>query len=155
MKGFNFMPTSKRVKYFFILATGLVFVVGYFLTYVYSIYGNKIVVMDVKKDAFRVEVVSTPDKLARGLGKRKKLCDSCAMLFVFQKEGNYSFWMKDMLFPLDIIWIYDNKVVDIEKNVQADFGGILTPKNSVDAVLEINAGKSDKLGIEVGDELKF
>lgn len=149
------MPNIKRVIYFLIFGAVVIFVVRYFLTHSYSIYGNRVIIIEIGDNELHTEVVSTPDKLARGLGKRRKLCDSCAMLFVFQKDGKHSFWMKDMLLPLDIIWIDDNKIVNIEKNIQADFDGVLTPEADADAVLEINAGKADKLGIMVGDEIKF
>lgn len=149
------MPNIKRAAYFFVFGVILVLVVEYFLTDFYSPYGNKIASVGIGDHMFSAEVVSTPDKLAKGLGKRKKLCDSCAMLFVFQKAGRHSFWMKDMLFPIDIIWIKENRIAFIEKNVQTSFDGVLTPKTDADAVLEINAGKTDELGFDVGDEIMF
>lgn len=60
------------------------------------------------------EVARTPEEMQRGLMFRESLCDACGMLFVFGKEGFYSFWMKDTLIPLDIIFIDANlTVVDI------------------------------------------
>ena len=63
----------------------------------------------------------------------------------------YSFWMKDMRFPLDIIWIKNGEVVHVEKNVLENFSGILSPQVDADSVLEINAGNVDKLDIKIGD----
>ncbi|MEI7621190.1 MAG: DUF192 domain-containing protein, partial [Candidatus Moraniibacteriota bacterium] len=81
----------------------------------------------------------------------QNLCVDCGMLFVFDNPDKYAFWMKDMQFALDILWLKDGKVVFLEKNILPTFKGTLTPTEDADQVLEINAGKVDELGIEVGD----
>jgi uncharacterized membrane protein (UPF0127 family) len=63
--------------------------------------------------------------------------------------------MKDMKFPLDIIWISENKIVHIEKNVSEKFSGILSPPVDADEVIEINAGLSDQYGFKLGNEVRF
>lgn len=108
----------------------------------------------VKGQKFSVEVVSTPEKLALGLGKRDSLCSSCGMLFRFGGKGIRSFWMKDMRFPLDIIWIADGKIVYIARNISFDYKGIISPDIGADEVLEINAGLCNKFNFAVGDEIK-
>ena len=60
--------------------------------------------------------------------------------------------MKDMRFPLDIIWIKNGEVVYVEKNVSEKFSGTLSPQAEADSVLEINAGNADKLSIKVGNK---
>jgi len=60
-----------------------------------------------------------------------------------------------MRFPLDIVWIDNDTIVHIEKNVQPDFAGIITPSENADTVLEINAGVADKTGLKVGDKAGF
>lgn len=66
-----------------------------------------------------VEPVYTEAAREHGLSGRKYLAKNSGMLFVFPKEDYYAFWMKDMLFPIDIIWMDKNyKVVYIKKNVQ-------------------------------------
>ncbi len=109
----------------------------------------------IKDEPFKVEMAVTDAERMRGLSGRKSLCQKCSMLFIFEKPGNYSFWMKDMLFPLDIIWILDDRIVHIAKDVSPEFKGSIRPENIADKVLEINADLSDKYGLEIGDEVKF
>lgn len=96
-----------------------------------------------------VEVVNTPESRAKGLSDRKSLCNNCGMLFDFGVEDTIpGFWMKDMLIPIDIIWINDGSIVGIENNVHPEPGkrdAELTkysPSGSIDYVLEVNAGFS-------------
>ncbi len=109
------------------------------------------------KGALTAEVVSTKSARAQGLSGRTKMKDNEGMLFIFETPGKYGFWMKDMLFALDIVWINNNGiVVSIERNVTPES----YPKafiNHADAsyVLEINAGDSEKLGLYLGSKVKF
>lgn len=110
-----------------------------------------------------IEIANTPELRNKGLSGRTSLDESSGMLFVFDTQDvSPIFWMKDMLIPLDIIWIDDDKVVSINKNVQAPKAGTLdrdlekyTPPTNVDYVLEVTAGFSDKNNIKIGDETKF
>jgi len=62
---------------------------------------------------FSVELAQTPKEREKGLSDRAELCDQCGMLFIFENNNYHSFWMKDTLIPLDIIWIDENwQVVD-------------------------------------------
>lgn len=122
---------------------------------IYSIYGNKIKKISINDSIFRAEMVSNSEKIQKGLGERKKICQKCAMLFQFPDSEKHSFWMKGMLFPLDIIWISNGKVVHIEKNVSEKFSGVLSPQTEADQVLEINAGLADGMGVKIGDSLVF
>lgn len=90
-----------------------------------------------------VEKVASPESRAKGLSDRDTLCPDCAMLFRFDTEGAYGFWMKDMRFPIDIAWIREGKIVHIERRVPADFKGTMTPRVPADTVLETNAGDLD------------
>jgi uncharacterized protein len=104
-----------------------------------------------------VEIAATPEKRALGLSGRESLCPDCAMLFIFEKPGAYSFWMKDMQFNLDIIWISGNEIVGISKNVSYERGTseVVSPPAPVDKVLEINAGTSASLNLKAGDKVEF
>jgi uncharacterized membrane protein (UPF0127 family) len=81
------------------------------------------------------------------------------MLFIFEKPGRYGFWMKDMLFPLDIIWINQNGiVVNVERGVTPEtYKEKKIYINQADAsyVLEINAGLSEKFGLYIGSKVKI
>lgn len=122
-----------------------------------SVYGNEIRKIWVGGKSFKAEIVSTPEKKQMGLSNRPDLCQDCAMLFLFEKPGAYPFWMKDMHFDLDIIWISGDLIVAIEENASFAGGGrnVLDPKVSADKVLEIKSGLSDELGLKIGDRIKF
>jgi hypothetical protein len=79
------------------------------------------------------------------------------MYFIFDKPGNYGFWMKDMKFPIDIIWISGDEVVGIDENAEPEPGEPLSdlkiyyPPREIDRVLEVNAGAAEKYNLKVGD----
>lgn len=89
-----------------------------------------------------VELADTPGKRAQGLSGRKELKENRGMLFVLDKPDIYSFWMKDMNFPIDIIWIgEDLKIVDITRNAKPEsYPKTFQPKKPAKYVIEVNAG---------------
>lgn len=109
------------------------------------------------KGALVAEVANTRKSRELGLSGRHMMRDDEGMLFVFDTPGRYGFWMKDMEFPLDIIWINQNGiVVSIERNISKDS----YPKtfiNQADAsyVLEINAGLAERFGLYLGSKVKM
>lgn len=109
----------------------------------------------IGKKIFIAERAITKEEQAFGLGGRKKLCASCAMLFEFKKKDKYVFWMKNMKFNLDIIWIADGKIVYMEKNVSRNSDKKLIPSVEADKVFEINSGLSDEYGFRAGDRVKI
>lgn len=127
------------------------------MTLIWNYFEEKAPAVYIKEKKFKIEIAETAREKALGLGGRDSLCRKCAMLFIFFEKGRYSFWMKEMLFPLDIIWFdsSDGKIRHIEKNVPADFKGALNPPSEVDRVLEISGGLADEYGIQMGDEVYF
>jgi len=111
------------------------------------------------KDAcFEVELARTEEERAKGLMFRKELEENKGMLFVFEKEGIYPFWMKNTFLPLDIIWIdKDFRVVYISKNTPPCEGSLpcpsINPGKTAKYVLEINGGIAEKIGLGVGDTI--
>lgn len=109
------------------------------------------------KGALTAEVADTKSTREQGLSGRVSLKDNEGMLFVFDTPGRYGFWMKDMLFPLDLIWINQNGiVVEIERNATVDS----YPKTYINAspanyVLEVNAGVAEQQGIFIGSKVKI
>ena len=101
-----------------------------------------------------IERADTLAAQEEGLGDRDSLCAHCGMLFDFQKSDRYVFWMKGMRFPLDIVWIADHRIVFIQKNIPAESKDMLTPPGEADQVLEINAGKVDEWGIQIGSTVR-
>ena len=107
-----------------------------------------------------VEIADTILKRTKGLSGRESLAENQGMLFLFAKPSKYSFWMAGMNFPLDIIWINGNKIVDISKNIQAPKNTgrlpvIISPSTKIDKVLELSAGAVEKFNIKIGDEIKI
>ena len=114
----------------------------------------------IKDLVIHVDLAITPDEQSKGLSIKNKLNDSDGMLFPFDTPGDYSFWMKDMKFPIDIIWIDSNyKIVHIEKNLQPCIFFLLCPSYSPHAnsnyVLEVNSNFTTKNNITVGDRVYF
>jgi len=98
----------------------------------------------IGEQLFQAEVVDTNESRQRGLMFRKKLADESGMLFIFDYIGKHSFWMKNTLIPLDIIWISDDKkVVDIQtmQPCLTENCASYVPKNDSQYVLEVGAGK--------------
>lgn len=120
--------------------------------------GLKTTQVTVANTTLTVEVADTPEKRAQGLSNKDSLAANAGMLFVFDRADKYRFWMKDMKFPLDFIWINGNSIVDLLPNVpQPDPNTSLTrlpvyePVSLVDKVLEVNAGFIASQKVKVGD----
>jgi uncharacterized membrane protein (UPF0127 family) len=108
----------------------------------------------IRGQKFNVEIAVTAKEKEKGLGYRDSLPKMSGMLFPYDHEEQYKFWMKGMRFPIDIIWIRDQTIMDITKNVPVPTGGVLPqygPAVNVNKILELNAGTVDEFGIQVGD----
>jgi hypothetical protein len=124
-------------------------------------------------DKIFVQIASTSAEQEQGLSGKNKLTEldkdgkieTEGMLFSFYKPQIENFWMKDMNFDLDMVWLDENfKIVHIEKNTLASSYNKQNPANSTiftngnnlaKYVLEINSGMTDKLNLKVGDSLKI
>jgi uncharacterized protein len=110
----------------------------------------------VGKEQLRVEVANNDDERARGLSGLDSLPQTQGMLFDFTNspERKPDFWMKGMKFNIDIVWIKDNQVIEITKNVPApvntDYYPIYAAPREIDYVLEVNAGWKDLSGVGNG-----
>lgn len=109
-----------------------------------------------------VEIADTEAKRKKGLGGRQSISSDEGMLFVFEQKGKYPFWMKGLSYSLDFIWIRDDKVVDIQENVQPPTPGqsdsslpIYESKEEIDKVLEVSGGTAKRLNIKIGDSIQF
>ena len=113
--------------------------------------------------SFVVEVADTQAAQQQGLSGRELLDEGTGMLFVFEEERHLSFWMKEMNFPLDMVWVDAScKVVDISRDVPIPepgqtLAGLPTygPETPAKYVLEINAGASAAGGFGPGDTVAF
>jgi len=114
-------------------------------------------VAKIDNKAIKVEVASSASQQEKGLGGKSCIGAGQGMLFVYDKPDYYECWMKDMRFPIDIIWISTNhKVVMVEENVQpSTFPDTFRNSKLAQYVLEISAGSSKDLGIKEGTSINF
>ena len=102
------------------------------------------------------ELAITSQQMTQGLSGREKLADGHGMLFIY--DGYYlpKFWMKNMKFPLDIIWIKDDLVAGVAKDLPPEGEQpqqTYEPLTFINYVLEVPAGYVDKFGIKIGDKV--
>ncbi len=104
---------------------------------------------------FSVEVADTYDERAQGLMMRESMPRSAGMIFIYEQNQPASFWMKNTLIPLDMLFADENGVIQhihheaIPLDATPIFGG-----NQVRYVLEINGGMAKTMGITVGSEMR-
>lgn len=105
-----------------------------------------------------VEIADESEERALGLSGRESLEVNTGLLFIFdEKNVRPKFWMKDMNFSIDIIWIDDGHIVQIDSEIALSDPGtpdnelkLYIPNQPIDYVLEVNAGFSESNGFEVG-----
>lgn len=117
----------------------------------------KVIDLKIKDKIFKTDVSDTTELLRQGLSGRASIGENDAMLFVFDKSGFHSFWMKDMNFSIDIIWINEQKkIVHIEKEVSPEsFPQSYQSNTPAKYVLEVKAGMAEKNNFQVGDNVNF
>ena len=100
-----------------------------------------------------VELARTLEEQVRGLSGRPNLKPGWGMLFVYEHPHPVSIWMKDMRFPLDIVWIRAKRIVKIERHAPplSSKGPERIYTAMADLVLEVPAGFADRKRIRVGD----
>lgn len=118
--------------------------------------------ISVKGLNIHAKVASTANQRKSGLSKIESIPFDEGMLFVFEQKGRYDFWMKDMKFPIDIIWMDENKkIVNISLDVKPQPMKpdkeltLYNSKYDVLYVLEINAGLTVANNLQVGDTVNF
>lgn len=109
----------------------------------------------IKEDTWRIKVAETLPQRVQGLSGIQELPLGAGLLFVFPTDDIHGIWMKDMNFPIDIVWINSEYVVvHIERNVSPDtYPRVFRPSEHARYVLEINGGNGEK--IKIGDEVIF
>jgi uncharacterized membrane protein (UPF0127 family) len=113
--------------------------------------------VQIGQQTISLEVAKTLDQRSRGLMYRTELAPNHGMLFLFETTERLSFWMKNMLIPLDIVFLKDGEVKQIATAVPCptDPCPLYSSQTPVNQVLELPAGKTRALGIKVGDRLSF
>ena len=104
-----------------------------------------------------LEISDSQEERAKGLSGRSSIDEGKGMLFVFDKKDTRpGFWMKGMKMPIDIVWINDSKIVQIDSKVQPPKDGqkeyqTYFPNSDIDFVLEVASGYTQKADIKVND----
>lgn len=108
----------------------------------------------IKDTTIQAEVVKTPQELTKGLGNRTSLEEGIGMWFDFGSKIRRGIWMKDMQFPIDIVWFDENRIIiDFKTNVGPEtFPEIFYPSHDASFVLELPAGSVEKYQFYVGDQ---
>lgn len=111
---------------------------------------------------FKLILAKNEQEKIAGLSNRNSLDQDTGMLFIFDKKDIYPFWMKNMKFPIDIIYIDDDRVVDVIDNApkysqyqNASELPIYKPRANANYVLEVNAGEAKKYKIKAESKVTF
>lgn len=140
-------------KVLLLLVLFIILVIGFiFLSY----QNKKTPLATINNHTFNLEIAKSEKDQEIGLSKYKNISSNFGMLFLFEKEGYYSFWMKNMKFPIDIIFIKNGKIVKIFSDVpfpksSNSYLPIYKPDELSDTVLEINAGLSKEYNFQKND----
>ncbi len=116
--------------------------------------------VELKDQRLTVLVADNSYRSYRGLGKRDSLGNYDGMLFIYSEKSRHGIVMREMRFPIDIVWFDKGKVVDIASNVPVEPGvseELLKkyyPRVEADLILELPAGWAEKNGLKIGDGLK-
>lgn len=145
---------GNKSRFTILIACCFFIIVGWFFLQ------NKVLdkaVIRINNTELDVEIADTALKRKKGLSGRESILDNSGMLFIFNKSGLHAFWMINMKFPIDIIWIdEDLKVVGVEENIPPkSFPKIFRPNQPSQYVVEMNAGWVDKHNIKQGDIFSF
>ena len=135
--------------------------VGVLVAYFFIIdHGMTRSTVSINDQEIEVYVAKTADEHKQGLSNIKlEEFDAAGMLFVFEDFEQRTFWMKDMEFAIDIVWVHDGRIVKMEENIPIPDGDGISYMDSkpfeVDAVLELPVGGVDKYGIDVDQQLIY
>ena len=145
---------------FFILVVIVFLVIEFFLIKNNSpknVEVNQIHFVKIAGKILKVDLALTLEEQEQGLSGRNKLREDESMLFVFDYINKHPFWMKDMNFAIDIIWIGENlRVVYIKKNAQPEsYPETFLPKQDAKYVLEVLSQFSEKNNLKEGDRVEF
>ncbi|MFH1111561.1 MAG: DUF192 domain-containing protein [Patescibacteria group bacterium] len=116
--------------------------------------------LKVGESIINVEIADTPAKQNKGLSGRESLAADSGMLFVYSKPAKIIFWMKDMRFVLDFVWIANGQVIQLDENIPppptpTDEPARIYPQDYYDMVLEVSAGWIKNNQIKIGDKVEL
>ncbi len=126
----------------------------------WQIYHWSSVFLEINDKKLEVLLAKTYAQQYRGLGKRDDLGVYQGMLFVHSSLDKYGIVMRDMRFPIDVVWLKDGEVLDIAPNLQTEPDvpenqlKVYYPRRPANAILELPAGWVEKNGVKIGDRVR-
>lgn len=121
--------------------------------------GKKMTMISIKAPSgdINTSVATSSDDQELGLGGRESMPKKDGMIFAFPDSASRGFWMQDMLFPIDMVWVREDKTVaGVTSNIATStYPEIFLPPEPVMYVLELNAGSAKDFGIATGTPLQF
>lgn len=135
-----------------------ILIISIFIAYQNYKPNDRITLVQINGIEIKVEVASQPFELYTGLSNRQSLCDTCGMLFIFKDSAERKFVMRNMNFPLDIIFINNGKIIKIAENLEPEGESpqnIYSSDQPADRVLELNTGFAALHQLQIGDLVKY
>ncbi len=153
----NVTVSAPRRKQTFVTAACGLIVLAIFAFSLLTLHQKNTCRLALESTCLRLEFANTPAQQERGLGGRDSMPYKQGMLFVLDGNNDACFWMKDMRFPLDIVWLNSNKqVVKIEAGLKPDtYPQSYCPDQQANYVLEVNSGLAAQNHIKIGAQLNF
>lgn len=144
-------------KYIYLLLLLIPIIIFSIVYFEKKSYSDKSKIIIINNHQISVEIANSDILREKGLSGRENLSQDAGMLFIFPSSGYHYFWMKDMEFPLDFIWVNDKTVVDLTENVLNDWENNplnnFSSKMPADKVIELNTGAIKLLNISIGDKI--
>ena len=142
---------SKKFGKLILLILTALFIIGTFI-----LFTQRKSAVRINGATYSIEVADSPEKQYKGLSNRPSICSDCGMLFVFKDRSPRTFVMREMEFPLDIVWIDGVRVVGAAKDLPPEgknYSKRYDSGEDVDRVLELNAGTVERDNINIGDNV--
>lgn len=118
--------------------------------------GYKTTKVKIKNESFTLFIADSEEKRNKGLSQLSKIKDTEGMLFTFSKLDYYFFWMKDMQFPLDFIFVNRNTVVSVLNNIEpGTYPQAFSSPYLFDKAIELSAGQVKDLNLQPGETISF
>jgi uncharacterized protein len=114
--------------------------------------------LEIRGKSLPVELAESRAEQEKGLGERDALAWGTGMYFPYARPGFFTFWMKGMRFPIDIVYVREGRIVEIFPQVPFEKGGngpTIRPSSLADGVIEVPAGYAAVSGWQVGDRVRL